>query len=495
MIETIANAVRSVEGVTLLDVESNEDHNRCVISFVGEHDHVKDAAMAAARKAIELIDLRNHKGEHPRMGAVDVVPFIPLSGTSMEDCVRLAKEFGIEFAEEFQVPVFLYEEAATRPDRHNLADIRSGEFEGLRELIGKDSLKKPDFGPERIHPSAGATAVGAREILIAYNVNLGTKDVGIAKRVAREVRAKDGGLAYVKALGFELKERGIVQVSMNLTSFKKSEIFKAYEMVKLFAARYGVPVVGSEIVGLAPIEALADTAEFYLRLENFSLDQVLEKRLFQPHHLTLTDQSLTLFSEEVASRKPAPGGGSVSAYMGALGGSLVSMVARISLGRKIVDDREKLERILEGGERLRRELLELVVKDTSAFESLMHARKLPKDHKGRDQQIQEATVKAAEVPLKTMEKSVEVLRLTRDVAQFGTRSALSDVITAAGAARGAVEGAASNVMINLRDITDSKFVENASVKVDRARKDGLQLESETMQIADSRLEKPALLRA
>ena len=491
VIETIANAVRSVEGVTLLDVESNEDHNRCVISFVGEHGHVKDAAMAAARKAIELIDLRSHKGEHPRMGAVDVVPFIPLSGTSMEDCVRLAKEFGREFAEEFQVPVFLYEEAATRPDRHDLADIRSGEFEGLRELIGKDSLKKPDFGPERIHPSAGATAVGAREILIAYNVNLGTKDVGIAKRVAREVRAKDGGLAYVKALGFELKERGIVQVSMNLTGFKRSEMFKAYEMVKLFAARYGIPVVGSEIVGLAPMEALADTAEFYLRLENFSLDQVLEKSLFQPHHLTLTDQSLTLFSEEVASRKPAPGGGSVSAYMGALGGSLVSMVARISLGRKTVDDREKLERILEGGERLRRELLQLVVKDTSAFESLMHARKLPKD---RDRQIQEATVKAAEVPLETMAKSVEVLRLTHDIAQFGTRSALSDVITAATAARGAVEGAASNVMINLGDITDSKFVENAVVKVDRARKDGLQLESESIQIANSRLAKPALLR-
>ncbi len=292
-----------------------------------------------------------------------------------------------------------------------------------------------------------------------------------------------------------MKEREIVQVSMNLTSFKKSEIFKAYEMVKLFAARYGVPVVGSEIVGLAPMEALADTAEFYLRLENFSLNQVLEKRLFQPHQLTLTDQSLTLFSEEVASRKPAPGGGSVSAYMGALGGSLVSMVARISLGRKTVDEREKLERILEGGERLRRELLELVVKDTSAFEALMHARKLPKDNKDRDRQIQDATVKAAEIPLETMEKSVEVLKLTRDIAQLGTRSALSDVITAAGAARGAVEGAASNVLINLGDIADSKFVENASVKVDRARKDGLQLESETMQVANSRHEKPTLLRA
>ncbi len=495
MIESIANAVRSIDGVTLLDVESNEDHNRCIISFVGQPNDVKRAAMAAARKAVELIDLNKHKGEHPRMGAVDVVPFIPLTGTSMEDCVRIAREFGREFAEEFQIPVFLYEEASTRPERRNLADVRSGEFEGLREKIGKDPSKNPDFGPGRIHPSAGATAIGAREILIAYNVNLGTKDIEIAKRIAHELRSKDGGLAFVKALGFELKERGIVQVSMNLTSFNRSEMFKAYEMVKLFADRYGVPVIGSEIVGLVPMEALVDSAAFYLRLENFSLEQVLEKRLFQPRQSTLTDQSLTVFSEEVASKKPAPGGGSVSAYMGTLGAGLVSMVARITLGKKNVTEKEKLEHILEKAEGLRRELLDLVVEDTRAFDSLMRARKLPKENKDRDRQIQEATMKAAEVPLGTLEKSVNSLALALEMAQLGIRSALSDVVTAAEAARAAVEGAASNVLINLRDISNAKFVETASMKVSQTRKEALQLESETRRIVDSRLENTTIVQA
>ncbi|TMI29812.1 glutamate formimidoyltransferase, partial [Candidatus Bathyarchaeota archaeon] len=229
VVESIADAIRKTPGVTLLDVESNPDHNRSVISFVGEPGPVKDAALAASQKAIELIDLGHHKGEHPRMGAVDVVPFVPISSVTMDDCVSLARAFAQEFAEKFHVPVFLYEEAATTPERRNLADIREGEFEGLRDKIGKDPAKRPDFGPDKIHPTAGATAVGAREILIAYNVNLGTKDLDIAKKIAHQLRAKDGGLTFVKALGFELKERGIVQVSMNLTNYRKSQLFKTYE--------------------------------------------------------------------------------------------------------------------------------------------------------------------------------------------------------------------------------------------------------------------------
>src|SRR5205807_5749041 len=221
------------------------------------------------------------------------------------------KEFGKEFSEKYQVPVFLYEEAAARPEGRNLADVRSGEFEGLREEIGKNPARKPDYGPDRIHPTAGATAVGAREVLIAYNVNLGTSDVSVAKRVAHQVRGRDGGLEYVKALGFELKERGIVQVSMNMTDYHKSQLFKAKELVELFAERYGVQVVASEIVGLAPMDALVDSAEFYLKLENFSREQVLEKRLFAPSSSSLTDMSLSSFSEEVASKKATPGGGSV----------------------------------------------------------------------------------------------------------------------------------------------------------------------------------------
>ncbi len=487
VIEAIANAVRWVAGVTLLDVESNEDHNRCVITFVGEPAPVKEAAMAASQKAVELIDLNHHKGEHPRMGAVDVVPFIPITGTTMEDCIRLARDFGKELGEKLHVPVFLYEEAATTPERRNLADVRAGEFEGLRDQIGKRPDKRPDFGPDKIHPTGGATAVGAREILIAYNVNLATGDVEIAKKIAHQLRSKDGGLSHVKALGFELKEKGMVQVSMNLTDFRKSQMFKAYEMVKLFADRYGVPVVESEIVGLTPMDALVDTAEFYLKLGNFSRDQILENRISRPSQSNLTDMSLTGFSEEVASKKPTPGGGSVSAYMGALGASLLAMVSRITLGKKEVAHREKLEVVLEKGEALRRKLMELVVEDAKAFDLVMQAHRIPKDKKeARQKAIQHATVKAAEVPLATLDNSVQVMLLARDLAEAGWPSALSDVITAVAAAKAAVEGAASNVLINLETLQDEKYVEKISKKVSQLNKETLQLETEIGKIISFR---------
>jgi glutamate formiminotransferase/formiminotetrahydrofolate cyclodeaminase len=494
VIESIADAIRKTPGVTLLDVESNPDHNRSVISFVGEPGPVKDAALAASQKAIELIDLNHHKGEHPRMGAVDVVPFVPISGVTMDDCVSLARAFGQEFAEKFHVPVFLYEEAATTPERQNLADVREGEFEGLREKIGQDPAKKPDFGPEKIHPTAGATAVGAREILIAYNVNLGTKDLDIAKKIAHQLRAKDGGLTFVKALGFELKERGIVQVSMNLTNYRKSELFKAYELVKLFADRYGVPVVGSEIVGLAPMDSLVDSAEFYLRLENFSREQVLERKLFAPRPSTLIDQSLALFSEEVASKKATPGGGSVSAYMAALAASLVSMVARITLGKKEAPpDAVKLSEVVKEGEALRQKLLHLVVEDAEAFDLVMKAFKLPKDQpEARKRATEEATIKASEIPLSTLDCSVRVLRLAREVAEKGSTNALSDVVTAVSAARAAVEGAASNVLINLASLDDQKYVEKIARQVSDLRKEAAQLEERAGKLVESRIKRPKI---
>jgi glutamate formiminotransferase/formiminotetrahydrofolate cyclodeaminase len=494
VIESIADAIRKTSGVTLLDVESNPDHNRSVISFVGEPGAVKDAALAASQKAIELIDLRHHKGEHPRMGAVDVVPFVPLSEVTMDDCISLARAFGQEFAEKFHVPVFLYEEAATVPERRNLADVREGEFEGLRDKIGKDSAKKPDFGPEKIHPTAGATAVGAREILIAYNVNLGTSELDVAKKIAHQLRAKDGGLSFVKALGFELKERGIVQVSMNLTNYHKSQLFKAYELVKLFADRYGVQVVGSEIVGLTPMDALVDSAEFYLRLENFSRDQVLERKLFAPLPQSLTDHSLAVFSEEVASKKATPGGGSVSAYIGALAAGLLCMVGRITLGKKEAPpSAEKLTEVVKEGEVLRQRLLRLVGEDTQAFDLVMKAFKLPKDQpEARKRAIEEATIKASEVPLSTLDCSVRVLRLAHEVAEKGSTNALSDVVTAVSAARGAVEGAASNILINLASIHDEKYVEKVSKQVSDLRKEAVQLEEGAGKILESRIKHPRI---
>ncbi len=491
IINSIADAIRSSPGVTLLDVESNPDHNRSVISFVGEPGPVKQAALAGSAKAVELIDLTKHKGEHPRMGAVDVVPFVPLSGATMDDCLALAKDFGRELAERFHVPVFLYEEAALRPERRNLADVRAGEFEGLRDKIGRDPAKKPDFGPDKIHPTAGATAVGAREILIAYNVNVGTSNLAIAKKIAHQLRAKDGGLAYVKALGFELKERGIVQVSMNMTDYHKSQLFKAEELVKLFAERYGVPVVGSEIVGLVPMDALVDSAEFYLKLENFSREQILEKRLFTPSLSGLTEMSLSLFSEEVASKKATPGGGSVSAYMGALAAGLVCMVARITLAKKdTAQDSERLQEVVRKGEDLRQRFLGLVVEDAESFNAVMQAFKLPKDEPDvRRKAIQEATVKAAEVPLRTLDSSVGILRLGGDVAKYGTANALSDVTTSVAAARAAIEGAASNVLINLDTLDDQHFVDKTRLRVSELRKDGLQLEQRIQELVTSRSRK------
>ncbi|HVH15390.1 MAG TPA: glutamate formimidoyltransferase [Candidatus Angelobacter sp.] len=488
VINSITEVIRSTPGVTLLDAESNPDHNRSVISFVGEPGPVKQAALAASAKAIELIDLTTHKGEHPRMGAVDVVPFVPLSGATMEDCVALARDFGKEFAGRFHVPVFLYEEAASIPERRNLADVRAGEFEGLRDKIGKDPAKKPDFGPEKIHLTAGATAVGAREILIAYNVNLGTNDLAIAKKIAHQIRAKDGGLAYVKALGFELKERGIVQVSMNMTDYHKSQLFKAEELVELFADRYGVPVVGSEIVGLVPMDALADSAEFYLKLENFSREQILEKRLFAPRPSSLSDLSLSTFSEEVASKKATPGGGSVAAYMGALAAALVCMVGRITLlKRETAQESNRLQDLVRQGEDLRQKLLGLVAEDAESFDAVMQAFKLPKDMPDvRREAIQDATVKAAEVPLRTLDSSVQVLRLVEEVAKYSATNVLSDVTTSVAAARAAMEGATSNVLINLDTLDDKPYADKTRMHVLDLRKDAHQLEQRVQELIATR---------
>jgi glutamate formiminotransferase len=281
VIDSIVSEVKSVEGVRLLDYEYDGDHNRSVVTFVGEPQKVKEAAFKAISKAAELIDMNKHEGEHPRIGASDVVPFIPISEVTMDDCVDLARELGKEVADKLKIPVFLYEAAATKPERKNLANIRKGQYEGLKEDIKKDPERKPDFGPDELHPTAGATVIGARMPLVAYNVNLGTDDVEIAKKIAKAIRYKDGGLRFVKALGFEIKERGIVQVSMNLTNYEKTPVFRVFEMIKAEAERYGVPVIGSEVIGLIPVNALIDSADYYLKIENFKKEQILENKLWE----------------------------------------------------------------------------------------------------------------------------------------------------------------------------------------------------------------------
>lgn len=276
-INKILDAIKSIEGIKILDYEHDKDHNRTVVTFIGNPKNIGEAAFRGCKKASELIDLNKHRGEHPRMGATDVIPFIPVSDVSMKECVSIAEKLGERIWNELEIPVYLYEEAAKIPERKNLANVRKGEFEWLKENMNK---RPPDFG-DKIHPTAGATAVGAREFLIAFNVNLATNDLSIARKIAKAVRFKNGGLRYVKALGFEIKERGIVQVSMNLTNYKKTPVYRVFEMVKSEADRYGVSIIGSEIIGLTPMDSLIDAAGFYLKLENFKKDQIFEGRIWE----------------------------------------------------------------------------------------------------------------------------------------------------------------------------------------------------------------------
>ena len=279
-IETIVNSFRGKEGVKLLDYQRDKDHNRLVVTVVGEPDPLKIALIEALGSAIEVIDLRKHKGQHPRMGAIDVIPFIPVKNVSMTEAVDFSIKVAEEVSEKYNLPVFLYEESAIRPERRNLADIRKGQFEAMADKIIQPEWK-PDFGPQEIHPTAGVTAVGARMPLVAFNVNLDTNNLTIANDIAKKVRYISGGLPYCKGIGVELKERGIVQVSMNMTDYTKTALYRSFELIKIEAKKFSVNIVGSEIIGLVPMEALIDTAVYYLGIENFSMEQVLEARIME----------------------------------------------------------------------------------------------------------------------------------------------------------------------------------------------------------------------
>jgi glutamate formiminotransferase/formiminotetrahydrofolate cyclodeaminase len=491
VIDAIANEARA-RNVMVLDVESDANHNRSVLTFVGEPDDVKDAGLAISAKAIELIDLNKHSGEHPRMGAVDVIPFIPISDVTMEECVQLARDFAKEFATRFKVPVYLYEAAATRPERRNLADVRKGEFEGLRNQIGKSPDKTPDFGPNEIHPTAGATAIGARQILIAYNVNLATANLEVAKKIARQVRGKDGGLSAVKALGFELKDRGIVQVSMNMVDYKASQLFKAFELVRTLAKEQGVQVVESEIVGLVPQEALIDTAQFYLRLHSFKKDQVLEHKLAESESDLLVSMNLAAFSSEVASEKPVPGGGSASAYSVALAASLVSMVSRLTLKKP---EYEKywpaVKEILAESEKLRVQSLRLVDRDAQSFATLMKAYGLPKetesDREARSKEIQMRLKEAAQVPLETAELAARTACAARNLTEYANVNALSDIRTAIFLAQAGFQGASANVATNVTGIKETEYRKNTEQKLNELQNQVEKNTSEALRVLTTRI--------
>src|SRR5688572_17403798 len=398
IVAKLKDAIAAVKGTHVLDVSSDQSHNRTVITFVVDVDAAVDAAFAGIREAAHQIDLTTHQGEHPRMGATDVVPFIPLEGSTMEDCIVLARTLGERVGRELEVPVFLYERAATRPDRENLADVRRGEFEGLREEIGKNPNRVPDFGPTRIHPTAGAVAIGARPFLVAYNVYLGdAKNVAVAKEVAKAVRGSSGGLRYVKGLGLEVD--GQAQVSMNLVDTEKTPLYRAYDVVKMEAEARGVSPTWSEIVGLVPEQALFDTAASHIQLRNFNPDIVLERKV---RAAVQGGESLGGFVASVASPSPTPGGGSVAAHAGALAAALAQMVAGLTIGKKKYAAVEsEMKEIVLQATALVNELSALVKRDADAYGAVSAAYKLPGDGDvaaaKRKQAIDLALLGAAEV--------------------------------------------------------------------------------------------------
>lgn len=453
VVQAIVDAITSVPEILLLDQSSDNDHNRTVITFAGPPPAVEEAAFRAIQKAAELIDLNQHTGSHPRIGATDVVPFVPLAGVEMAECVQLARRLGERVGRELGIPVYLYEEAATRPDRVNLEDIRRGQYEGLKVEIETNPERKPDFGPARLGP-AGATVIGARHPLIAYNVYLTTDDVSIAKKIAKAVRHSSGGFRYVKALGMLVNGRA--QVSMNLTNFRGTPVYRVVETIRREAARYGVAIHHSELVGLIPGEALLDAAAWYLQLDDFSPDQVLENRLYAALSKTNSGAS---FLDALAAGTPAPGGGSAAAYAGAMGAALVAMVARLTLGKKkYAEVQDQMNEILLQAERLRRELTAAVDEDAAAFEGIMAAFKLPKETEeqqaARLAAIEQATLTAIRVPLATAEKAVKVLVLAERCVALGNANAITDAASAAAMARAALIAAGYNVRINVNSLSD-----------------------------------------
>ena len=454
VVEEIIRAITAVAGITLLDRHSDLDHNRTVVTYLGAPAAVEEAAFAAISTAGKLIDLDHHTGEHPRIGATDVVPFVPISGVTMQECVEIARRLGKRVGEELGIPVYLYEEAATRPERQNLENIRRGQYEGLKTEIATNPERKPDFGPSQL-PPAGATVIGARFPLIAYNVYLSTDDVSIAKKIAKTIRFSSGGLRYVKGMGVLVDGRA--QVSMNLTNYLGTPIPQAVEMVRIEAARYGATIHHCELVGLVPQEALVNAAVWYLQLDGFENHQILESQLTAGN--APATPARDVFLEELAGGAPTPGGGSAAAYTVAQAAALTAMVARLTIGKKkYVEVEARIETLRDQADKLRKELNVDVERDAAAFDQLMQATKMPKemdeDKDKRSEAIRSATFTAAEVPLEVSRKALEVLKLALEAAESGNLNAISDAGSASALARAGLTGAGYNVRINLTGIPD-----------------------------------------
>ena len=488
VVEKIAMSITSVKGIHLLDRSSDLDHNRTVLTFAGPPEAVEESAFLAIKTASELIDLNLHTGQHPRIGATDVVPFVPISDITMDECIAMAKRLGKRVGGELQIPVYLYEAAATRPDRMNLENIRRGQYEGLKAEIETDPDRKPDFGPAKLG-TAGATVIGARNPLIAFNVYLTSAEVGIAKKIAKAVRQSSGGLRYVKALGLFVDGRA--QVSMNVTNFRETPIGRVVEMIRREAQRYGVEIHHSELVGLIPQAALVDAAVWYTQLDQFNPDQILESRIYQNDLSTDLQPAGVSFLDEVAAATAAPGGGSAAAYAGALGAALVSMVAGLTIGKKkYIEVEAEMQAVRVQAEELRKELTDAVEDDSAAFEAVMGALKLPKgtqeEHQARQASIMIATSNAAHVPLVTVSHSVKVMELAALCARDGNLNAISDALSASALARASLTAAGYNVRINLNSLVDKAAGETMLKELSDLEKKANNIEKEIQKTMEER---------
>lgn len=513
IIKQITDEIESVEGVKLLDVDPGKATNRTVVTFVGAPEPVINAAYLAIKKAAELIDMSKHSGEHPRMGATDVCPLIPISNITMEETAEWAHKLGEMAGRNLDIPFYMYESAATRPERRNLATVRAGEYEGLPEKLKKVEWK-PDYGSGRFNPQAGATAIGARDFLIAYNVNLNTTSVRRANSIAFDIREKGrlkregnkisgkvvndadgnpvrvpGACKSVKAIGWYIKEYGIAQISMNLTNIKDTPLHVAFEECNKSAISRGLRVTGSELVGLIPLKVMLETGKYFLRkqrrstgvsekeiikiaVKSLGLDEltpfdpqqkIIEYKLRADKHTPLIDMDLRAFADETASESPAPGGGSISAYVGSLGISLATMVANLSSNRRVWDERwEEFGEWAAKGQAIKDQLLAMVDEDTNSFNAIITAIRLPKgteeEKATRKAAIQAATKYAIEVPFKVMKLSLDSFDIIKAMAEFGNPNSLTDAGVGALCARAAVHGAFMNVKINAADLEDKTFV-------------------------------------
>ena len=474
-VDAIVEAMK-IPGVYLLDREMDADHNRCVITLVGEREAIQEAAIRGVGRAAELIDLTQHQGAHPRMGAADVVPFIPIDGVTLEDCVAMAKHVGAEIHKRFGVPVYLYEAAATRPGRQNLEYIRKGQFEGIRAEIATNPARLPDFGEAALHATAGATVVGARKPLIAYNVFLNTPDVDIAKKIAKAVRFSSGGLRFVKGAGFLV--RGMAQVSMNLTDFELTPIHRVFEFVKREAARYGVVPVSSEIVGLIPKLALEQAAEWFLQVENFDSSLILENRLAAVMGGKMAVGGLRAgvepFIEQLAAPTATPGGGSAAAAAGAMAAGLAAMVATMSRGKKAYAQHAPLlSEAIARLATLREDLKAAIDADAASYNAVMAAYKAAKESADGPALINAALRQATSVPLGVAEQAAEVAKIAAALRPVTSPMMASDLTTSIALAGAAMAGALANVEINLDSIEGGSAEDEAFIGETRRRAAGL----------------------